>query len=320
MQNNQSQVAILMSTYNGEKYLQEQIKSIQAQTNHSWHLYIRDDGSSDNTVQLLSKIADEDERITFVNEDSQQNVGVIHSFMTLLRQTSARYYMFSDQDDYWLPDKVDRAIKTVSNYDNQNIPVCYHTELQEVDAALKPIGLMKNGRVWSDSLHFLFGNCVTGCTMLINQSLKDKLILSQLDENKIMMHDWWFALVASVFGKVIYDPKPSIKYRQHSDNVVGGADSQSVKSLIKRSQNLRQELIAFQHMVTMIAEFKSLYEKILDGDLKKYVDCYGNLPYTSSLFNNLKIIIKFPPVRSHFRGRLLLSYLLIVHHQFFLNN
>ena len=99
-------VAILMSTYNGEKYLEEQVKSIISQDYTDWHLYIRDDGSTDNTVNLIKKIARDNEKITFLNENKPKNLGVTGSFMDLLANTKAQYYMFSDQDDYWLPDKI----------------------------------------------------------------------------------------------------------------------------------------------------------------------------------------------------------------------
>ena len=94
-------VAILMSTYNGEKYLEEQVKSIISQDYTDWHLYIRDDGSTDNTVNLIKKIVRDNEKITFLNENKPKNLGVTGSFMDLLANTKAQYYMFSDQDDYW---------------------------------------------------------------------------------------------------------------------------------------------------------------------------------------------------------------------------
>ena len=97
----QEKVAILMSTYNGEKYLTEQIESIQKQTNNNWHLYIRDDGSTDKTPIILSDFAKYDKRITFFNREHICNLGVVKSFMNLLANIDADFYMFSDQDDVW---------------------------------------------------------------------------------------------------------------------------------------------------------------------------------------------------------------------------
>lgn len=101
-------VVILMSTYNGEEYLESQIKSILNQTYKKWQLYIRDDGSTDNTVNIIEKYCALDPRINFYNENSRNNVGVVHSFMELLENVEADYYMFSDQDDFWLKNRPPR--------------------------------------------------------------------------------------------------------------------------------------------------------------------------------------------------------------------
>lgn len=317
---NQDKIAILMSTYNGEQYLTEQIKSIQNQSNHDWHLYIRDDGSSDKTASIIESFAENDQRITFINKDNISNVGVIESFIRLLEYTNADFYMFSDQDDIWKEDKVQRALDLVKQENYQQLPICLHTELQIVNDSLQPMELMKRGRVWSDFQHFLFGNCVTGCTVMINQKLKDKLRLNMLDTNKIAMHDWWFAEVASAFGKVIYDSVPSILYRQHVDNVVGGSDSQAPKQLVNRFFNLSGELDGFLLMTKMATEFQRLYGNELNGKDAEYLTAYSTLASQSSFTNNLKLAIKLPPIRSHLRGRLLLDYLMISHPDKFLSN
>ena len=186
-------IAILMSTYNGEEYLSKQVESIKNQTNNDWHLYIRDDGSTDSTFSILKEISDKDKRITFVNKDDVKNVGVIRSFMSLLESTDADFYMFSDQDDVWKENKIQRALSLMKHQDYQSTPICLHTELQIVDDNLQPVELMKRGRVWSDFQHFLFGNCVTGCTVMINQKLKQMINFDSVDYSRIAMHDWLFA-------------------------------------------------------------------------------------------------------------------------------
>ncbi|MCC4328502.1 glycosyltransferase family 2 protein [Limosilactobacillus reuteri] len=316
----QDKIAILMSTYNGERYLREQIESIQKQTNNNWHLYIRDDGSNDKTASIISKFANSDDRITFFNEENICNVGVIRSFMDLLKNVDADFYMFSDQDDIWKRNKIQRALDLITKEKYPEIPLCLHTELQVVNDDLKPIELMKRGRVWDDFLHFLFGNCVTGCTVMINQKLKEKLRIDLIDLNKIAMHDWWFAEVASAFGKVIYDPNPTILYRQHIDNVVGGTDSQAPQQLVQRFFNLSEELNGFLLMAKMASEFQRLYNGEITGKNAEYVRAYANLSKDSSFTNNLKLALKLPPVRSHLRGQLLLDYLMIRHPNKFLHS
>ncbi len=126
-------VAILMSTYNGEKYLEEQVKSIISQDYTDWHLYIRDDGSTDSTVNLIKKIARDNEKITFLNENKPKNLGVTGSFMDLLANTKAQYYMFSDQDDYWMEDKISATLRKMQASEIDHMPICVHSNLTVVD-------------------------------------------------------------------------------------------------------------------------------------------------------------------------------------------
>lgn len=304
-------IAILMSTYNGQNYVSDQIKSIQQQDNHEWHLYIRDDGSKDNTLKIAGEIAKVDKRITILPSNNE-NLGVISSFMFLLESVESDYYMFADQDDWWLSSKIDRAISKMQACETGDTPICFHSELQVVDDNLHRIRLLKNGAVWNDFKHFMFGNCITGCTVMINKALKDKIHFSTLKIDKIMMHDWWFGLVASAFGKVIYDEKPSILYRQHQSNVVGDENQQSTKALMKRSLHLKNEIDGLANMLQQIREFYSQYstEYIDQSDLT-YLTKYAKLNRHSSTGDVVQLITKYPPVRSHFRGKLMLSSFLL---------
>ena len=114
-------VNILLSTYNGEKYVREQVESIQKQSFTDWNLLIRDDGSSDNTAEIIRSLATQDERIRFINDGNVTNVGVIRSFFELLTYEKADYYLFCDQDDYWLEDKVRAQVEEARQHP-QHIP------------------------------------------------------------------------------------------------------------------------------------------------------------------------------------------------------
>ena len=116
-------VNILMSTYNGEKFVAEQIESIQKQTFQDWNLIIRDDGSKDETVQIVEHFASEDHRIKVIKS---KNVGVIQSFYQLVKADSADFYFFADQDDYWLPEKLEIILAEAETHDN-NVPTMYYT-------------------------------------------------------------------------------------------------------------------------------------------------------------------------------------------------
>lgn len=308
------QVAILMSTYNGERYLADQIKSIQNQSYPNWHLYIRDDGSKDNTINIIQKYADADKRITLTNYNAITNVGVTSSFMKLLQSANADFYMFCDQDDVWLKDKIELAVNQMQVNNYLATPLCVFTELQVVNQNLHPMHLMNGNQVWFDLPHFLVGNCVTGCTMMINQALKNSLKISDTNFHQIYLHDWWIGMVASVVGKLIYIPKPTILYRQHANNVEGSKPT-NMLTLIKRSLNLGKERKAMNKMLAMDAELNRLFGDRTTGHNRQYLREYASLTSQPTFGKRLKLVIKCPPQRSHAKGKLLFSYLILTNHR-----
>ena len=128
-------VNILLSTYNGEQYLKEQVKSIQDQTYQNWQLLIRDDGSTDGTVEIIQELVAQDERIRFINQGAIENLGVIKSFHALLKYEKADLYCFSDQDDVWLPDKIALQVAEAAKHP-QEVPLLVYTDLKVVDENL----------------------------------------------------------------------------------------------------------------------------------------------------------------------------------------
>lgn len=213
-------VHILMATYNGQAFLAEQIRSIQNQTFTDWKLLIRDDGSSDQTRQIIADFVAQDSRIHFVNLDNTENLGVVKSFYSLLKQEKADFYFFSDQDDVWLPKKLELCLETVQAYD-QDQPLLVYTDLSVVDDKLN---LLHQSMIRTQSHHAntslrqeLTENTVTGGTMMINHALAEKW--TQTDN--LLMHDWYLALLASSLGQLVYLDVPTELYRQHSNNVLG---------------------------------------------------------------------------------------------------
>lgn len=302
-------IAVLLSTYNGEKYISEQIKSIQSQTNNDWHLYIRDDGSTDNTVNIIRQFSQSDNRISFINQDKIINLGVTKSFFSLLGSVHADYYMFCDQDDRWMNDKIESALRLVQR--NEPGPICLHTEIKVVDENLKFKKLMVNDNHWTNFRRFIFGNCLTGCTMMINNALKQELHLDTLNMDDVVLHDWWIALVASQFGKIVYDPTSHILYRQHGGNVVGYVESSTVSSEVSRASDTSGDLRTLINCLKMMREYRRLYLQKLSGKDYQYVDRYGQLLEKSSLSYNFWSILTVPPKRTHLKGQLFFSYLLV---------
>lgn len=215
-------VAVLMSTYNGAKFLQEQIDSILAQSHADFTLYIRDDGSADDTWSILS--AYDDPRIRLVRGE---NLGASASFFSLLRDTAyADYLFFSDQDDIWYQDKLSTMLTEIQKYDD--IPAMVFSDFSMIDEN----GLQTNpsyaqfaslrvspGEVGVDRL--LPQPYVFGCASVINRKLA-QLVLMPPDG--IEMHDCWLSLTAAAVGKLIYLPVQTIAHRFHSSNATGRKD------------------------------------------------------------------------------------------------
>lgn len=204
-----------MSCYKGAAFVREQIASILAQLPPEGRLVIRDDGSPDATCAVIEEIADA--RITLTRGE---NLGFARSFLWLLENApaDAEMVMLADQDDVWLPGKVDRAWAVLGPAGVT--PTLYCSRQQLVDAQLQPIGLSPCWARPPSFLNALTENIVTGCTAALNGAAL-ALFRANGDAGRIHFHDWWLYLVVSAFGRVVFDPQPTLLYRQHAGNVIG---------------------------------------------------------------------------------------------------
>jgi glycosyltransferase involved in cell wall biosynthesis len=240
-------IGILMATYNGEKYLEEQIESIIRQTYENWELWIRDDGSSDKTVEIIKAYAAKDIRINFIDSEGK-NLGVLGNFTKLLSlQHSCKYFMFCDQDDIWIPQKIELSLIALNQQEKtygENLPILVHTDLSMINCKGKTLdkSFFSNQRIYrshSNPLHELIvENYVTGCTVLFNRPL---LEVAMPLPKRAIMHDWWFALIAASTGKLVTLKEITVKYRQHDNNVVGAGKSNTF-GLLLGWINLRSQL------------------------------------------------------------------------------
>lgn len=241
----QEKVQILMSTYNGEQYLSEQIESLLRQTYPDFEILIRDDGSTDGTRDLLKKYEKEYRNIQIFLEE---NKGVTGSFFRLLELSDASYVAFCDQDDVWLEEKIERAVNALKTVKGEAL---YCGNKMLVDAELKEIGISDTKRMRPGFGNALVENIATGCTIVMNQKLTEK-IKQQIPKHAVL-HDWWCYLMAAYYGEVIYDEKPYIYYRQHGDNQVGGSSGfveetdSKIKYLRKSRGRLKAQLTEFYH-------------------------------------------------------------------------
>jgi glycosyltransferase involved in cell wall biosynthesis len=227
MDANESDVAILMSTYNGEFYLAMQIRSILGQSWQRWKLYVRDDGSQDKTRGIIQQFVEKyPSRICMVPSNGTR-LGTDRSFSCLLEYVQSNYFMFCDQDDVWLPRKIEQSMCCMQGLEGRygsQTPLLVHTDLRVVNADLKELGPSvwhygHHNPVLSQQLNrLLVQNMIFGCSILANASLKE--VATPIPERAVQ-YDWWFGLVAAVLGRVGYLHETTSLYRQHGGNSVG---------------------------------------------------------------------------------------------------
>ena len=233
-------INILLSTYNGERFLAEQIQSIQKQTIKDWTLLIRDDGSTDRTPDIIREFVKQDQRIQWINENQIENFGVIKNFYTLLKYQAADVYFFSDQDDIWLEDKLEVTLLEAQKHDLSK-PLLVYTDLKVVNQQLEitHASMIKTQSAHANTtlLQELTENTVTGGTMMINQALAKEWNTCE----GLLMHDWYLALVAAARGKLVYLDITTELYRQHDANVLGARTwSKRMKHWLSPHQLIRK--------------------------------------------------------------------------------
>ena len=216
-------VAVVISTYNGEKYLREQLDSILKQQSVEVSLFVRDDGSSDKTKDILSLYAENHDNISV---EFAPNVGVGNSFMNALYNVPDNfdYYAFADQDDIWCENKLSEAVKVLK----ESGKLLYASNQENVDSEGNSLGLRwekDDKRIFLTPEGIIGTNVLCGCTMVMCGEFA-KLICEESRRPseavlKVKNHDGWIAVVAAIYDGLVYDNRSFIKYRQHGNNVVG---------------------------------------------------------------------------------------------------
>lgn len=219
-------IDILLSTYNGAQYLEEQIDSILKQKYRDWKLLIRDDNSSDNTIEIIQTYQNKYPQKISQIKDNLGNLGSTLSFAKLLESSTSDYIMFCDQDDVWKEDKITITIEAMFRLEeeNSNIPLSVFTDLEVVDENLNTISRSfiqcqkLDIRIVNNPTKLAALNVIAGCTCMINK--KSLNVILPINTNKII-HDQWIGVNIAHYGKIEYIPYASILYRQHSNNVLG---------------------------------------------------------------------------------------------------
>ena len=274
---NDDTIDILLPTYNGEKYLREQLDSILNQTYKNIRLIISDDCSKDSTPKILEEYRNKDERIELYLQ--KENMGVVKGIEFLLKKVKSNYYMLADQDDVWLPLKVEKSIETLKK---QKADLVFG-DLEVVDQNLNTIFpsfgdfMLLNRKIhkYIDSykVNYLY-NCVTGCTILSKREFIEK-ILPIPTESKYLIHDHWIGLIVALNGKLAYMPEKYIKYRQHGNNQVG---TNKISHGFERLEQVRELFINVKLGVFgTYVNNKERFPKELQEQNKKAFDYFNDI-------------------------------------------
>ena len=222
---------VLMSTYNGEKYLREQLDSLINQDLKPDLIYVRDDGSKDETVNILE---DYSSRYNFIKYYYGENKGPAKSFWELINKCEeADYYALCDQDDVWFKDKLSKAVEYLKKEDN-DIPLLYCSKYTLTDKDLNPIDSNVSKLYnYSDFPHALIYHTAPGCTFVFNNAARKKIMEYDVEKEYCLIHDAIIHKVVTLFGKMILDNSSHMYYRQHGDNEIG-MNANKLKTFIGR--------------------------------------------------------------------------------------
>ena len=284
-------IAILMATYNGEHFLQEQIESILDQSYTDWSLFIHDDGSSDGTNAII------DDYVVRYPENIFRVYGAScgcarDNFFFLMREVEADFYMFCDQDDVWMPEKVRKTYISMQDIDCGSNPALVFTELSVVDENRSMIAESmsdyQNLNCRDLSLNrLLIQNAVTGCTMMVNRALRDMMLKYNHVEN-IKMHDWWAGIIAAAFGEILFIDEPTIWYRQHEDNSVGAQNDNSLNYQLDRVKNKESMRYSLELTRLQARELVEAFALPSEHIISQYANCMsmGKLQRLHFYFKN----------------------------------
>lgn len=251
---------ILLSTFNGEAYLNAQLESLLSQGNSDIYITIRDDGSSDGTPSMLKEYANNNKNIKLI---LGSNVGAVHSFIELLKlhKNSHGYFAFCDQDDIWHRDKIDRAVSALES-SAQPERTLYFSRLALVnqDGAQIQLSDVPTHLTFNNAL---VENVVTGASAVFGSGIRDLMLMGRPE--CMVWHDWWLYLVATALGRVIYDEVPSIQFRRHGNTQTNlrvrshESIAQKMRAFIRIARRKRKV-----HPFAQAACFGEVYRPLLD--------------------------------------------------------
>lgn len=286
-------IDILLATYNGEKYLDQQINSILMQSIKDWQLLIRDDGSSDHTIKIIEHYVREYPDKIVCLKDDETILGVTRNFERLMEYSTAPYVMFCDQDDIWMSDKIEKSLTKLQQMEHKygDLPLLVYTDLSVCDSN----GIITSDSFWKhqgadptipkNTTKALIQNNATGNTFFFNRKLCE---VSLPFPQEAVMHDWWIALCALYLGQIDFIHDQTILYRQHPKNVSG----QKGRNIFPMIKKLPQYCQILESNLLQSNAFLLKYEQYLNNEQKNILLNFSSL-ISHNRFNRVIKLLKY---------------------------
>lgn len=274
-------IDILMATYNGEKYIENQLLSLFQQYHKNWCLYIHDDGSTDNTIEIIKRYQTLDDRIRLI-EDGMIGLGVGKNFLHLLKYVTSEYVIFCDQDDIWLESKLSELLKVMLSYKNYHQPFlayCDGYAWNENDGILANSISQNHAESLSDFI--MFNGGYQGCSIMINRTLVE---IAKSYSGYIHHHDDLVSLIAHTFGHVYFLNKQLMLYRQHENAVTGN------KKFDRKIFGKVGYLISKAHFTTK-QDFYNQFKEKMDMDTKNIYLTYFDIASSKIIYYRFLIAL-----------------------------
>jgi glycosyltransferase involved in cell wall biosynthesis len=283
-----SNVSVAMATYNGNKFIIEQLDSIINQTLKPDEIIVSDDHSSEKTYNILKSYSDKGLIKLHINPDK----GVVSNFKNAVSNcTKGNYIALADQDDIWLADKLKVDYNALQIIDNGTAPALVFSDLTVVDENNHLLNQsFFNEIVKADPSHeklqsLLFSNKVIGCTTMFNQAMR--VMFDEMPINNVCMHDYWIALIGFTFGAHNYIPQPVIRYRRHANNVTDAGNSFVKKVKKELSDYIFNKRIQLDEHIEAAETFFTIYKDRLDNDQRKILQQFIKLKKSTTIIKRL---------------------------------
>ncbi|MCL2482964.1 MAG: glycosyltransferase family 2 protein [Propionibacteriaceae bacterium] len=281
-------ITVLMATFNGAQYVGEQLDSLLRQTRAPDRILIRDDRSTDSTAEILSRYqrAHPDLIEVSINQVNSGNAG--RNFMSMMTTERDDYVMLCDQDDIWLPDKIELTSARMAQLEAQwgaSVPCLVHTDLTVVDEDLTPTGDSFRTSTFAnydrtELKDQIIQNTATGCTIMYNRALAQ--LITEVPQHMVM-HDWWISLIAAAFGQIGHIDDCTVLYRQHQANQIGVADMRTLRYKLSRLINPDRVRADIAKTYPQALELKSLFSHRLSPDQIRLLDSYCAIPHLNKV-------------------------------------